>query len=624
MCGINGIVKRSEVVERSEIKRMNTKTSHRGPDDEGIFVESQVGLGHNRLAIIDLSEKGKQPMKYEHMGQLVYLVFNGEIYNYQEIKSSLQEKGYEFTSLTDSEVILAAYLEYGVNCLQRFNGMFAFVIYDTNREILFGARDRFGQKPLKYYLDQERFVFSSELKAILTQDVPREIDFEAINHFLTLQYVPAPLTGFRGICKLPHAHYFVFNIEKWGMEIRQYFKLDFTCKLQLTKEEWLNLIERSLDQAVRKRLVSDVPLGAFLSGGVDSSAVVAFMSKHLPKVKTFSIGFKEGEFDESKYAQLVAKRYGTEHTEFIVSAEDLKEHFEDLVIHFEEPFADSSQLPTYLLSKLTRNQVTVALSGDAGDENFGGYDRHRLHAFTVRYFNLIKWLKCLSGPVYLGGQLFGNRELGKLSVYLATLQAEVNVRHYNYTSYFDEHSKYSLYKEEWRKRFEGTSNPFESLLREIGGLPPMEAVLYLDLNSYLPDDINVKVDMASMREALEVRTPMLDYEFVQLMAQMPWGLKTGMRGGKLIFKKMLRKYLPDEILFRKKRGFSLPIKYWFRGDLREKVREVVLDGGGLVRQLFEHDGIESLLESHDVTDQSRRIWALMSLNIWHHEYFRKK
>lgn len=615
MCGINGIVQldRSPVAA-SAIDEMNEAIVHRGPDDRGVFVHGNVGLGHLRLSILDLSEKGHQPMEYVHDGKRVVITYNGEVYNYKEIRRGLVTKGYRFISNTDTEVLAAAYLEYGTDCLRHFNGMFAFVIYDERAKIIFGARDRFGQKPLKYYLNDRCFIFSSELKAILTRGVPRELDYHAIHDFLTLQYVPAPRTGFLGINKLPAAHFFVLDIARGDFTMQRYFDLNYTKKRILSSSEWKILIERKFAEAVEKRMIADVPLGAFLSGGVDSSAVVAFMSKGTKQVKTFSISFDEAAFDESKYARLVAERYHTDHTEFTMQAQDLITHIDDVVYQFEEPYADVSQLPTYLLSQLTRAHVTVALSGDAGDENFGGYDKYRIHCAVIKYRFLLPLLHILRPFV---------RER-RINVLLKTLHTSIARRHYNFTNYFDEWSKDDFYKEDIKEKLVGATNTFESILAKKQ-FDPLDKIMYLDFNSYLPDNINVKVDMASMKYALEVRSPMLDYEFAVLMAQMPWRYKLGVWQGKKIFKAMLENYLPRGLLYRKKHGFAVPIRHWFRGPLKEYLSGVVLDKDGLVLRLMEEVKVEKLIQEHHAgKGHEKKLWALLVLNMWYKKYFLTK
>ena len=613
MCGINGIIRLDgALATKKEIALMNKKIKHRGPDDRGIFIEKNIGLGHCRLSILDLSKKGHQPMVYEHQGRRAVMTYNGEIYNFQELRNELEEKGYAFESNTDTEVLIASYLEDGFECIKKWNGMFAFVIFDQEKQILFGARDRFGQKPFKYYLDNERFIFSSELKAILENNVEREVDFDAIDDFLTLQYVPAPKTGFKNIFKLPHDHYFVLDLSGKNFEIKRYFDLDYSEKLNRTKKEWISLMEEKLEQAVKKRLISDVPLGAFLSGGVDSSAIVAFMAKFTDKVKTFSISFDQKDFDESSYARMVATQYKTKHTEFNVKPNDLLKYIDGLVSQFEEPFADSSNLPTFLLSKLTKQHVTVALSGDAGDENFGGYDKYRCHLAVLK-FKFIFYLLKIFQPLI---------KHEKLNILLKNLSKDIAKRHYNFTNFFDEGAKEQFYRDDFIKKLTKKENCFEKIAKKKP-FRELDKVFYLDFNSYIPDDINSKVDLASMMNSLEVRSPMLDYEFAGFMAQMPKKYKTGLLQGKKLFKKMLEKYLPKKVLYRKKHGFSVPIKHWFRNELKGYLKDKIMDKNGLVLQMLKEERVKNLINGHmHGKDNAKKLWALLVLNIWHKKYFK--
>ncbi|MCI0532711.1 asparagine synthase (glutamine-hydrolyzing), partial [bacterium] len=377
MCGITGKISlNSRTVNPADIEKMNGAIQHRGPDDGGIYLspDQKTGLGHRRLSIIDLSPLGHQPMQYLNRYRIV---FNGEIYNFREKRAKLEKEGYVFTSHSDTEIILALYDKHKEDCLEHLRGMFAFAIYDEVEKILFCARDRVGKKPFKYYLDDNVFMFASELKAILTQpEYIKEPDLNAIHHYLTLQYVPAPLTGFKSIKKLEPAHYLILNLKTKELKKERYWRLDYSHKLQLSEREWEKQILEKLEESVRLRMISDVPLGAFLSGGIDSSAVVAMMAQHSDKpIKTFSIGFKEQKYNELPYARLVAEKFKTNHTEFIVEPNAL-EVLPFLVHHYEEPYADSSALATYYVSKLTREYVTVALNGDGGDENFAGYTRY--------------------------------------------------------------------------------------------------------------------------------------------------------------------------------------------------------------------------------------------------------
>lgn len=626
MCGINGIVKfNKEKVSRAEVDLMNQEIKHRGPDDQGIFLDDNIGLGHLRLSIIDLSPKGHQPMIYSHKKREIVVVFNGEIYNFQEIREDLIQRGYKFNSGSDTEVLEATYLEYGFDCVEKMNGMFAFVIYDKQKNILFGARDRFGKKPLKYYLDDKKFIFSSELKAILTQKVKREVDFEAINDYFTLQFVPAPKTGFKNIFKLPHASYFVLNLENKKLEIKKYWDLDYSSKINLPEEELIEKIEKKLEESVEKRMIADVEVGAFLSGGVDSSAVVALASKFKKQLKTFTIKFTEKDFDESKFAQKVAKKYKTEHREFLVKPDDMKAVIKKLIKQYEEPYADSSQLPTYILAQKTSKYVKVVLNGDGGDENFGGYDKYTRH-IAIPFLKFLPFKTLLANILLKISQQKDSFSLYKISLFLRLLKNKDIERHFNFTHYFDVFYKNDFYKDEYREKFAKIQYDSFKKFERIGKLKGLDQIFYLDFNTYVPDDLMVKVDIATMANGLESRSPILDYEFVELCAKIGVDQKIDIWGRrKKIFKKMLEKYLDKDILYRKKKGFGVPIKHWFRGELKDELEKIIFDKNGLVLKMMREDKIRKLFESHqNGQDHSKKLWSLMALNLWHKEYFKTK
>lgn len=624
MCGINGIVNlNGDPVVEADVIRMNEKTRHRGPDDTGVYVDHNVGLGHNRLSIIDLSPDGHQPMIYTHKDRSVVLTYNGEIYNFQEIRQKLQGQGFHFHSQTDTEVIAAAYLAYGPKCIEQLNGMFSFVLFDREKQLLFGARDRFGKKPLRYILDDQHFLFSSEVKGLFTHHKKRDIDFLAIHDYLTLQYVPSPRTGFLGIAKLPPSRYFILDLRTRHFRIERYFDVDFRAPEHRAKTDWTNKITTMLDAAISRRLISDVPLGAWLSGGIDSSAVVALMSQHVAKVRTFSIISDHPAHDEREYARMVAQRYATDHHEFRVTAAEMLAHFAHLAVHNDEPFGDSSQLNVYVLAKHTQQFVTVALSGDGGDEVFGGYNKYRIHALIQRYGGLLRFL-ALGAPFIHAVNVHSHyTRVGQLSTGLKTLQLNVARRHYNFTNYFDEWLKQSSYSPDMQQYVHNAINPFEELLAgKI--LSDVDSAYYLDLNSYLPDDLNVKVDMASMAFALEVRAPFEDFELANLAARIPWDEKTGLWSGKVILKQALQSYLPKNILNRKKHGFSVPIAAWFRNELRDYARTTLLQPDGLALQIFQKQKVEELLQQHQQgRDNAKRIWSLLALNIWYNTFLKQ-
>lgn len=639
MCGISGFVNFNSKVEKRQIEAMNEAIKHRGPDGRGVFIRNHknfhLGFGHVRLAILDLSEKGHQPMGlclgktrdksflvYDDSKEPDYLVtFNGEIYNFLELRSELEKVGYSFETECDTEVLLKGYAHWGTDVVSKLNGMFAFVIWDVHGDLLFGARDRLGKKPLKYYFDDERFIFCSELKGILTQDVPREIDLNAVDRYLTLQYVPAPLTGFKNIFKLEQASFFIFNLKTKEFSTERYWDLPFDKKKNQSKKEWMKKIEQCVDKSVQRRMMaSDVEVGSFLSGGVDSSAVVAFASRYKENLKTFTIKFAEKAFDESEYAQKVAQQYKTEHYNFTVTANDMQNAMEEIVFQYEEPYADVSQLPTYILAKKTSEKVKVVLNGDGGDENFAGYDRYRVHQIADK----MKWLPFTNLTAWICKKLsenFNSALFHQAFVFFKTLHESPAVRHYNYTRYFDTFTKEDFYLDSIKKSINKDS--FEAFRKYEKKLPTVEAIQYLDFHTYLPDDLMAKVDIACSAFGLESRSPLLDYELVETAAEMPLKYKMKGKKRKKIFKEiLLGRYLDKDILYRKKKGFDVPVNAWFRSELRDFLNSTLLDPKGLVLNLMKHKKVENLLEKHYMgKDNGKKLWVLLTLNLWYRQYF---
>ncbi len=630
MCGIAGKISfSSNPVSTQSVKAMCDALKHRGPDDSGIYIspDQKIGMGHRRLAIIDLSPLGHQPMRYLDRYEIV---FNGEIYNFQEKRAMLEQEGYTFSSHSDTEVILALYDKYREKCLDHLRGMFAFALYDEQEQTLFCARDRVGKKPFKYYSDKNVFLFGSELKAILTQpEYSREPDYVAIHHYLTLQYVPAPLTGFAGIKKLEPAHFLLVDLKKKSIRKERYWKLDYSKKLLLSEAEWKKRIIHKLDEATRLRMISDVPIGAFLSGGIDSSAVVAMMARHSDRpIKTFSIGFEEEKYNELKYAKIVAERFKTEHTEFIVKP-DAIEVLPMLIRQYEEPFADSSALPTYYVSKLTREHVTVALNGDGGDENFAGYTRYSAFQIST-VLDHFDWLNRLVGiPItQLLARYIRNTFFDRLSRFSQSLSDDYRRRYLSYTAYFTNKQKSNLYTDYFKKKIQGhdTYNIIASRFSESGSKNRTEQAVYADFVTYLPEDLMAKVDIATMAVSLEGRSPFLDHELLELSAQIPFSLKLkGLNNKKYILKEALRGILPDEVMFRPKMGFGVPIDAWFRGELKDYAHEKLADGNLVKRGLFKQSAILNILDAHASTgvNFSPHIWALLTLELWFEEFFKE-
>lgn len=601
--------------------------AHRGPDGEGIYIspDGKVGLGHRRLAIIDLSPTGAQPMSYKDR---YWITFNGEIYNFREEKRKLEKKGYQFTSQSDTEVILALYDAYQEKCLDHLRGMFAFALYDAQAQILFCARDRVGQKPFKYFFSGACFLFASELKAILTQsEYHPQLDELAIHHYLTYQYVPAPLTGFVQIDKLEAGHYLIVDVRKATVTKKCYWQMDFSKKADYTPTQWQEMIITTLGRACREQMMADVPLGAFLSGGVDSSAVVGLMRQHASgKIKTFSIGFPDRRYNELAYARQVANHFKTDHTELMVKPEAL-EVLPELVAQFEEPYADSSAVPTYYLSKLARGQVTVALNGDGGDENFAGYPWHNFHKLAL----LLDRLPLQAAPglrplVRLAYRLSPTTFLLRATRFAESLADQALRRYVSYFCYFTNQQKKELYQPIFEQRWSSLDS-YDLPRQRAGGMDAalFDQALLFDITSYLPDDLLVKIDLASMLVSLEARSPFLDHELMELTAMIPASLKIkGLRQNKYILKQALRNLLPVNILTRPKMGFRVPIEKWFRGNMREYVQTVLFDPRArLTQAMLRPEAIAALWRQHTATptNLAPQLWALLTLELWLRRYF---
>lgn len=630
MCGITGKIyfNKGKNIDPVLLRKMTDTITYRGPDDDGFYINKNIGLGHRRLAIIDLSLAGHQPMSNED--STVWIVFNGEIYNFNELRPDLEKRGHRFRSHSDTETIIHLYEEYGEKCLQYLRGMFAFAIWDAKQQKLFLARDRVGKKPLKYYIGKDFIVFASELKALLKDpEVPREIDYEAIHHYLTFQYVPHPMTGFKGIQKLPPAHY--LNVTLTGPKAivsqpKRYWRLDYSKKLKLSENEWKKIIIEKLEEAVKIRMIADVPLGAFLSGGIDSSTIVALMAKNSSKpIKTFSIGFKEASHNELPYARLIADKFKTEHTEFIVEPKTL-EILPTIIYHYEEPYADSSAIPTYYVSKLTRKHVTVALNGDGGDENFAGYPWYNIHKYTGFYSHIPAIIqKLIRGGVVFGAHFVKNTLLNRGVRFANSIGETPQQRYLRYISYFHSDEKGELYAPEFLRLSENYDS-FDFLntyFQEASGSDPIDQALYVDINSYLPDDLLVKVDIASMAVSLEGRSPFLDHEFMELCAAIPSGLKLKGLEKKYILKRAIESLIPHENIYRRKKGFGVPIEHWFRGDGINYVREMLFNNNTLTNRLFKKEAIEKILDEHAYTkiNHSNKMWSLLTLEIWWQKFF---
>jgi asparagine synthase (glutamine-hydrolysing) len=622
MCGIAGIVgaSRSDRIEEAAVRRMCNAIVHRGPDDEGILARQNTGLGMRRLSIIDLSG-GHQPIFNED--GTAWIVFNGEIYNFPELRPDLQAKGHRFSTHTDTETIVHLYEEMGSDCVQKLRGMFAFALWDEKRQKLLIARDRLGKKPLHYALRRGRLYFASEIKSILAV-APElaEVNRAALLQYMYLGYVPDPATAFRGIHKLPPGH--LLEFERGEVRIRKYWDLPHYATHQpASEEECLEELESRLAEAVRIRLISDVPLGAMLSGGTDSSTVVALMARASSKpVKTFAIGFKQADFDESQYARIVAEKFATDHHELILEP-DVVGTIEKLTGSLEEPFADSSMLPTYFISCLARQHVTVALSGDGGDELFAGYERYGIQQKRERFAAIPQTLSRLYRQHVFPLMPKGMRGR-QLSYNLSLPWRERYADEMCFIPAFER--EMPLLTPEFRATIAESGDPQDILLRYFEQAPatdPLSQTLYVDTKTYLVEDILTKVDRMSMLTSLEVRVPLLDHEFVEWVTALPPEWK--MRGGqqKYILRKLAERVgVPKEVLYRRKQGFALPLVHWMRNEMRELIMTVLLEPRTLQRGYFDAAGVRRLLDEHfsGRRDRSSAIWRLLIFELWHRNF----
>jgi asparagine synthase (glutamine-hydrolysing) len=617
MCGICGIVTLASgmAVERDDVLAMRDVMVHRGPDDAGIFVEHNVGLGHRRLSIIDLST-GHQPMTNED-GSVV-IVFNGELYNYLGLRDQLIGKGHVFATHSDTEVIVHAYEQYGENCLEYFRGMFAFAIWDSKNRQLFIARDRLGKKPLYYGQWGGTFLFASEIKGIFAHPAAqRELDAEALDLYFGFRYVPGPRTMFKGIAKLQPGHFLkisdnvVRTSEYWdfnGIQTRQIAQ-------ETAEEEFVELLKES----IRLRLMSDVPLGVFLSGGVDSSVVVALMSELVAEpIKTFSVGYtgdtKENEFE---YARMVSNIFRTEHHEFRLTADDFLGFLPKLAWHLDEPIADASTIPLFFISQLAKEHVTVVLSGEGADELLGGY-------YTYKKMLLLESLHSLPGSGLLGsvsalaGRLLGNR---KVERYANLLRLPLEQRYTGVSRVFTEVERKRLYKALSGIMPHTLADVVAPYYERVKNRQPLDRMLYLDTKVWLPDDLLMKADKMTMATSMELRVPFLDHVLVEYAASLPASCKIKGNETKYLLKHAMESRLPKELLYRTKKGFPVPISRWLR-EKADGVREVLLDSGSACRAFFEPSFLEQIIQEHEQTqnDMSDLLWPFLVFEYWHKAY----
>ena len=622
MCGIAGFADssttnfRTPEADFSLVHSMCEVIRHRGPDDEGVHVEPGVGLGMRRLSIIDLST-GHQPIHNED--QTVWVVFNGEIYNYRELRRELEAAGHRFYTSSDTETIVHAYEEWGEAAFARLRGMFGIGLWDRRTHTLLLARDRAGQKPVHYAMAGGRLFFGSEIKSLIAAGaVSREIDLGALDHYLSYLYAPRDRAIFKGVHKLPPGHYLAWHDGR--VEVRQYWQIGNAEPFRGTSEEAARTLETVLADAVESHMVSDVPLGAFLSGGVDSSVVVGLMARASSRpVKTFSIGFDDPQFDELEHARRVAAHFATEHHEFVVRPDGLS-ILDRLIGHFDEPFADSSAIPTWYVSEIARRHVTVVLSGDGGDELFGGYDRYLPHPRVAQFDSLPlpgkRQMAALVWPWLPHGVRGKN--------FLRHVSRSDDGRYLDAIAFFQSDEKDALYTADVRRALSGQAAE-ERLARHFqrfASLPPHSRMMRFDFETYLPEDVLTKVDRMSMAHSIESRVPLLDNEVIEFASTLPASMKIVNGRRKHVLKEAARRLLPAEILDRKKQGFGVPLGVWFRGGLTDVFSDVLRSPLTRQRGYFEPAFVDRLVSEHlaGKRDHTLRLWQLLVFELWHRQY----
>jgi asparagine synthase (glutamine-hydrolysing) len=611
MCGIAGLLSLSDKpVFEQEVEAMCDAMVHRGPDDAGYYSDDRVAMGMRRLSIIDLST-GHQPVHNED--KTVWVVFNGEIYNFKTLRASLERQGHQFYTETDTEIIAHLYEQYGERCVEKMRGMFAFAVWDSRRKSLLLARDRIGVKPLFYTVSGGRLAFGSELKVLLQlPDVERRLNWESVNHLFTTMCTPASESIVEGVHKLKPGHILTAS-GRDGIRIREYWDVVFDPDYGKPEQYFIERLRDLLEQSVRLRMVSDVPLGAFLSGGIDSSAVVATMSRiGTGRVKTFSIGFTEQEYSELAYARQVAQKFDTDHHELVLEPNVLG-IIDDLAWYLDEPFGDSSAIPTYMVSKMASEHVTVVLSGDGGDELFAGYDRYLVEQRERKMSKIPEPLRQAAGLI--GRSM---REGMKGRNFLRHLALNGADRYFDACVLFRDLQKASLFTPDaYREIQDRDSESFWRNFLQKSRMHWLSALQYLDIKNYLPNDIMTKVDRMSMAHSIEAREPLLDHRLVEFAATIPPELKLKGATTKYIFKKAMEGILPNEILYRPKRGFAVPLGHWFRGQLGSFVRDLLLSPTSIDRGIFNRQYIERLI---DMNDRGRpldlQLWTLITFELW--------
>ena len=627
MCGIVGFTsfKEHKIDARDTIEKMNRAIQHRGPDDQGVYIDHYAALGNRRLSIIDLNS-GNQPIHNEN--RTLWIVFNGEIYNFPELRSELLKKGHELRTQTDTEVILHLYEEYGADCVKKLNGMFAFAIWHVNERTLFLARDRIGIKPLHYMEYAEGLIFASEIKALLQHPlVERRLDFEGLSKYLTYEYIPAPHSIFKGVNKLKPGQWLLHSEQ--STQIRQYWDIPFeeTDIANKREEEHAKELLVRLQESVRNHLLSDVPVGVLLSGGLDSSTISLLAAQAAPgQIQSFSIGFEEPSFDETRYAQKVARLLGTQHHHQVFNSQKMLAVVPAVIRILDEPLADASIIPTYLLAQMTAQRVKVALGGDGADELFAGYPTYQAHKLAAYYAALPYKLRDLINR--LATRLpVSHRNISfdfKVKQFLRGMGASSEIRFFLWRGAFLEHEKQQIFSEDTKNALVD-SNPFEDVLqyvRESKLLKDFERLLYLSLKLYLQDDILVKVDRASMANSLEVRVPYLDHTFVEYAAGLPSQYKLRGLTTKYLLKQATKDLLPQEIVQRKKKGFGVPLSQWFNGELKAMLLSYLNEERIKPAGIFHYPYIKRLLDEHFSCqwDHRKQLWSLLVFEMWREQY----
>lgn len=608
MCGIVGIYNRENKIDKEQVKAATSILEHRGPDDFDYYFGDNIALGHRRLSIIDLSKNAKQPMSNESGD--IWIVYNGEIYNFLELKKELEELGHEFKSKSDTEVIIHAYEQWQESCLQKFNGMFAFAIWDSKNKKLFLARDKTGVKPLYYCLDKGRFIFASEIKAILEFDVPKQINDAVLYDYFNYFILIGDETLFKGIKSLPAAHYFVLQNDK--ITARKYWDFSYEEE-QKTEDEWCRILEQEISKSVKKRLISDVPIGAFISGGVDSSAIVAFMQKFVGTVKTFCVG--SGDELELKNARTIAEKLNTEHHEILITADDFANNLRKMIWHYDMPISFASSVPLYFVSKLSKGKATVVLTGEGADEIFAGYNRYNLMLQSLK-FN--KTASIIPKAIRKGASNLINRAYSDPR-YRKNIDMLLQGFNFDYATGINiligkerDLLLQNIPKEKpWQEKIVRIYNEKEANF--------LNRILYVDFKTYLVE-LLMKQDKMSMAASIESRVPFLDYNLIELAAKIPSNLKLKEKIGKYIFKRALERTLPKETIYQKKIGFTVPIDTWFRKELNGFLQDTLLDDSNLLNKFFDVSKIRKMIELQKRKNYSLQLWAILNFKLWMDEF----